>query len=80
MFAIHRQRETHLFDLPTEEIMKILHQFLLHVIVAFLSVDTHTHTHNHHLLHYTPTLRTSLSFAKVPELGETLLRCKRRKV
>lgn len=49
MFAIHRQRETHLLDLPTEEIMKILHQFLLHVIVAFLSVDTHTHTHNHHL-------------------------------
>lgn len=42
MFAIHRQRETHLLDLPTEEIMKILHQFLLHVIVAFLSVDTHT--------------------------------------
>ena len=41
MFAIHSQRETHLFDLPTDEIMKILHQFLLHVTVALLSVDTH---------------------------------------
>ncbi len=38
----NRQRETHLFDLPAGQIMKLLHQFLLQLGVAILPVDTHT--------------------------------------
>lgn len=36
------QSETHLFELPADQIMKLLHQFLLQLVVAFLPVDTHT--------------------------------------
>lgn len=52
VFAVNmmnRQRETHLFHLPADQIMKPLHQLLLQVVVAVLPVDTHTHTNDHHL-------------------------------